>query len=96
MYSSDYLFFSVERSAHKVRMSKSNFQHLYKKYFGVTFMQDIINGRIEHAKMLLLNTNLSISDVSKHCGYSNYAHFSRQFKANTGMTPLEYRESLGA
>jgi len=62
-------------------MSKSNFQHLYKKYFGVTFMQDIINGRIEHAKMLLLNTNLSISDVSKHCGYSNYAHFSRLIPA---------------
>lgn len=91
IYSSNYQFFCVEGSAHEIRMSKSNFQHLYKKFFGVTFMQDLINSRIEHAKMLLLNTNLTSADISKQCGYNNFAHFTRQFKEHTGMTPLEYR-----
>lgn len=91
VYSEVYQFHSVEESAHEIRMSKSNFQHLYKKFFGVTFMQDLINSRIEHAKMLLLNTNLTSADISKQCGYNNFAHFTRQFKNNTNMTPLEYR-----
>lgn len=91
IYSANYQFFCVEGSAHEIRMSKSNFQHLYKKFFGVTFMQDLINSRIEHAKMLLLNTNLASADISKQCGYNNFAHFTRQFKKHTGLTPLEYR-----
>lgn len=91
IYSANYQFFCVEGSAHEIRMSKSNFQHLYKKFFGVTFMQDLINSRIEHAEMLLLNTNLTSADISKQCGYNNFAHFTRQFKEHTGMTPLEYR-----
>ncbi len=93
IYSSNYKFFSVAHTAHEIRMSKSNFQHLYKKFFGITFMQDLINSRIEHAKMLLLNTNLTSADISKQCGYNNFAHFTRQFKENSGMTPLEYRRS---
>lgn len=92
VYSGNYQFFSVESSAHEVRMSKSNFQHLYKKFFGVTFIDDLINSRIEQAKMFLLNTNLTSADISKHCGYNNFAHFSRQFKKYTNMTPLEYRK----
>ncbi len=91
IYSANYQFFSVESTAHEIRMSKSNFQHLYKKYFGVTFVEDLINSKIEHAKMLLLNTNLTSADISRQCGYNNFAHFSRQFKEHTGMTPLEYR-----
>lgn len=92
IYSADYTFFSVESSAHEVRMSKSNFQHLYKKYFGVTFKQDLINSRIDRAKMLLKNTNMTSADIAKQCGYNNFAHFTRQFKEVTCMTPIEFRK----
>lgn len=91
IYSGNYHFFCVESSAHEIRMSKSNFQHLYKKYFGVTFIQDLINSRIEHAKMLLLNTNLTSTSIAEQCGYKNYAHFARQFKEITAMTPITFR-----
>lgn len=73
-------------------MSKSNFQHLYKKYFGVAFMQDLINSRIEHAKMLLLNTNLTSTAIAEQCKYKNYAHFARQFKEIVLMTPIPFRK----
>ncbi len=94
IYSGNYQFFSVECTAHEVRMSKSNFQHLYKRYFGVTFIEDLINSRIEHAKMLLLNTNLTGTEIAKLCGYHNFAHFSRQFKSKTARTPLTYRRDF--
>ena len=82
---------TVDSTAHEIRMSKSNFQHLYKKYFNVTFIQDLINSRVEYAKMLLTSTNLSSVDVSKQCGYNHYAHFTRQFKEVTGKSPMEYK-----
>lgn len=91
IYSRPYEQRTVESTAHEIRMSKSNFQHLYKKYFNITFMQDLINSRIEYAKMLLLNTNFSINDIAQHCGYNNYIHFTKQFKIKTGFTPMNYR-----
>ncbi len=91
IYSHPYEKRTIDSTAHEVRMSKSNFQQLYKKYFNITFMQDLINSRIQYAQMLLLNTNLSSADVSKHCGYNYYAHFERQFKQKTGLTPFQFR-----
>lgn len=91
IYSNPFEKRNVDSTAHEVRMSKSNFQHLYKKYFGVTFMQDLINSRIEYSKMLLLNTNLNINDIALQSGYNNYVHFTKQFKSKTGVTPLEYK-----
>lgn len=91
IYSRPYEHRTVESTAHEVRMSKSNFQHLYKKYFNVSFIQDLINSRTEYAKMLLLNTNLNINDIALQCGYNNYIHFAKQFKLKTGKTPMEYK-----
>ena len=92
MYSGNYRFYSVESSAHEICMSKSNFQHLYKKYFGVSFMEDLIQSRIEHAKTLLIHTQLTSADIAKQCGYQTFAHFSRQFKKIVGMSPLTFRK----
>jgi len=94
IYSRPYEKRTVESTAHEVRMSKSNFQHLYKKYFNISFIQDLINSRIEYAQMLLLNTNLNINDIALQCGYNNYIHFTKQFKLKTGFTPLEYKISF--
>lgn len=92
IYTHPYEQMTIDSISHEVRMSKSNFQHLYKKYFNVTFIQDLINSRIEYAKMLLIHTNFNVSDIAFQCGYNNYIHFTKQFKIKTGMTPVEYRK----
>lgn len=91
IYSKPYEFVNVESAAHAVRMSRSSFQHQYKQQFGVSFMQDLIQSRISYAKMLLISTNLTISEIAVHCGYHSCAHFVRQFKATANATPTEYR-----
>ncbi|MGN0606995.1 MAG: helix-turn-helix domain-containing protein [Oscillospiraceae bacterium] len=91
IYSKPYEQRTVAETAHEVRMSESSFQHLYKKQFGVSFMQDLIESRIEYAKLLLTSTNLTVMDISKQCGYRSYAHFIRQFHKKTGMSPIEYK-----
>ncbi len=91
IYSKPYEHRTIEGSAHEVRMSTSSFQHLYKKLFGISFINDLINSRIEYAKWHLTQTGVSVKRVSEICGYNNQTHFFRQFKSVTGMTPQEYR-----
>ncbi len=94
IYSRPYEFRTVESTAHEVNMSKSLFQHEYKKTFNTTFVMDLIESRINYAKVLLENTDLTALEISKQCGYGTYTHFTRQFKEKCGITPLNYRMNL--
>ena len=75
-------------------MSRSGFQHLYKKMFGVSVTGDVISGRLERAKRLLSSTDLTVSEIASRCGYSNEFNFMRQFKDRVGRTPTQYRRQL--
>lgn len=86
---------NVEGLAAESGLSRSGFQHLYKKLFGVSVMTDVINGRIENAKRLLSSTNLTVREVGMKCGYRNEYNFMRQFKSRCGQTPTEYRNCIG-
>lgn len=79
--------------AERLHLSISHFQHLYKQFFGITCIQDIICARIKHAELYLCISEMSISSLAQFCGYENELHFMRQFKKFTGMTPSQYRES---
>ena len=86
---------NVDGLAHELTMSRSSFQHLYKKMFGVTPINDVITGRTEHAKYLLGSTDYTVTHIARMCGYSSDIHFMRQFKQRTGVTPSEYRVRSG-
>lgn len=64
---------------------------LFKKQFGISFKNYIIQKRIETSKQLLIHTDLSINAVSINVGYENYSYFTRLFKKIEGITPTEYR-----
>ena len=83
---------NVEEMAHRMHLSVSRFQHLYKELFQTTFQQDLIKNRIDYAKLHLRNGNLSITKIAATCGYNNPEHFFRQFKKQEGFTPMEYRK----
>lgn len=75
-------------------MSRSGFQHMYKRLFGVSVISDIIESRLNRAKRLLRSTDLGISDIALKCGYSNEYSFMRQFKERLGVTPTQYRSRI--
>jgi AraC family transcriptional regulator of arabinose operon len=91
IYTKPYEQRTLDSTAHEVRMSKSYFQRLYKKYFGVSLVEDITRSRMEFAMSLLSDTNLNINSISQLCGYNNYAHFERLFKRFVGVSPKQYR-----
>ena len=91
LYSSPHTHLTVEQIASRVNLSKSYFQHIYKDLFGCSVVSDMINSRLEYAKYLLGNSSLSVSAISKMCGYENDTHFMRQFKRFVGITPSQFR-----
>lgn len=84
--------YSISDAAHKLNISKSYFQLLYKKLFGVSYNQDLIKIRIEHAKYLVTTTATPLENIATICGYKNEVHFYRQFKKIIGVTPGNFRK----
>lgn len=94
MYNAPESITDIDALAREVGLSRSGFQHLYKKYFGVSAGSDIIRGRVERAKQLLSCTRLSVSEIAARCGYGTSSYFMRQFREMCGKTPSEYRKTL--
>ena len=82
---------TLETFAAKFGITKTYFSHLFRDSTGVSFKQYLTSLRIEYAKRMLAEKELSIIDVGFECGFLTPSQFSRSFKQNTGMTPSEYR-----
>ena len=75
-------------------VSAAQLERYCKKVFHLTPRQMIHKARLEHAHRLL-HSDMAITDVALHCGYTDHSAFSRQFKALTGLTPRQYRQATG-
>ncbi|MDC7290099.1 response regulator [Blautia schinkii] len=64
----------------------------FRKDTGMTFNEYLTERRIRHAKSLLVTTNLKTAEIAGRSGFSGSQYFSRIFKEQTGMTPIEYRQ----
>lgn len=85
---------TIKKMANELHVSEPYFQELYKNSFGIACGADVINSRIEAAKLLLADTFLPIYKVGEKCGYNSPVHFSRQFKQVTGYSPADYRKLI--
>lgn len=81
----------IDDIADSLYLSKSYLQKIYKSYFGKSIIEEMIGFRIEKAMELLSKTDMTVTEVSKECGYSSYNYFVRQFKMSIGVSPSEYR-----
>ena len=85
---------AVADMAKSVSLSASRFHVLYKAYFRTTPMRDLINARIDQAKLLLLeNREETLAVIAEKLGYRNPYDFCRQFTKFTGTTPGAYRRN---
>jgi AraC-like DNA-binding protein len=81
----------LSTAASIAHMSEASFSRYFKRASGVTFSDMVKRLRIAHACRLLTSTNDSVARIATASGYTNLANFNRQFRAEVGMTPREYR-----
>ena len=77
--------------AEYVHLNESYLSSIIKKSTGLSFTEILNQIRIDEAKKLLINTNLSVEKIADTTGFSSWSYFSRVFKKCCGITPAEYR-----
>lgn len=82
---------SVERISKQAGLSRNQCTKLFTRVYGMSPRQYITSRRLLQAKDKLIHTNQSIDSIARELGFSSLSHFSRQFKAWTGLSPLRYR-----
>lgn len=73
-------------------ISSKYFETLFKYSFAQTPKEYLISLRIDYAKELLQNEKYSVANAALEVGYSDIYHFSKIFKAKTGLSPGEFRK----
>ena len=71
--------------------SPAHFARLFKLAMGLTPHQYVIACRMEHAKQLLAETDVPLSEVALRVGCTDHSHFSALFRAHVDLTPTAYR-----
>ena len=72
-------------------LSEKYISRYFKEHFHITISQYVTYLRLEHAKHLLQDTNIPVTEVAMQSGYQNVSYFIRSFKKTYGMSPLKYR-----
>jgi AraC family transcriptional regulator len=80
---------TIKELARKVATNECYLKKGFKEMFGTTIFDFYQGQRMEHAKFLLYEKSLSVTDVSALLGYSSISHFSTAFKKHTGLKPCE-------
>ncbi len=80
---------TIRELSRKVAINECYLKKGFKELFGTTIFDFYQSQRMEHARYLLYEKNLSVTDVSVLLGYSSISHFSTAFKKHTGLKPCE-------
>ena len=82
---------TLESIAAHAGFSKYHFERIFSDYAGMTFYKYLLQMRINYAKRLLSNPELTVTDVSYQAGFASCTAFTRAFKKSTGYPPSQFR-----
>lgn len=82
---------TAEDLADLLHVSVRQMTRIMQEAYQMSFKQKLIETRMESAKDLLKNTELSVKDIAQQVGYISVSNFNLNFKQKNGCTPGEYR-----
>lgn len=82
----------IEEVARYVGVNRSYLTHIFKKKMGVSPQEYLLHAKVSRARLLLLETDLPVGEVSRAVGYENPLTFSKIFKNIYGISPKLYRQ----
>lgn len=85
---------TLDTLSHEFRYSKTYLSQVFKTYSGKSILNYYNELKIEEAKLLILNEDLSFTEISDKLGFTSMHYFSHAFKRHTSMSPSEYLNSI--
>jgi len=83
---------TLSEIADRFYINKFYLSHIFKEITGYNLKEYIVLERISKAKDMLLNSSLSVADISESLGFNNTSHFIRTFKSMEKLPPNQYRK----
>ena len=83
---------SLKEFSEQFHLSEKYISRYFKEHFHITLSQYITHLRLEHAKQLLQDTDIPVTEIAMQSGYQNVSYFIRSFKKTYGVSPLKYRK----
>lgn len=80
---------TIKELSRKAAINECYLKKGFKEMYGTTIFDFFQSQRMEHAKYLLYEKGMTVTDVSNMLGYSSISHFSTAFKKHTGLKPCE-------
>lgn len=77
-----------------LNLNEQYFCRFFKKAIGQSPIAYLNEYRIRKAIELLTDTSMPITDICLECGFNNFGNFLREFRKQTGSTPLQYKKSI--
>ena len=75
-------------------IARTTLQKRFRAVVGRTVLDEIQRVRIEHAKALLISSDLKMETISERCGFANSQRFSVLFRQHTGLPPARFRRTM--
>ena len=82
---------SLVETARNVNVSSAYLSRLFSKETGFSFIDNLNRIRLIHARELLTDGRVRVSEAAYKVGFDNPKYFSQVFRKHTGCTPVEYR-----
>ena len=84
---------SLREFGEQFHLSEKYISRNFKEHFHITLSQYVTYLRLEHAKQLLQDTDIPVTDVAMQSGYQNVSYFIRSFQKAYAVSPLKYRKN---
>ncbi|MEJ2177191.1 MAG: GlxA family transcriptional regulator [Gammaproteobacteria bacterium] len=82
---------SLPEVARRLQVSQRQLERLFQQYTGVTPMRYYVNFRLDRARGLVTQTEMSIVEIASACGFSSAEHLSRAYKNRFALAPSKDR-----
>lgn len=86
---------SIQDTAHHFHISPSTLTHLFQREMGISFYRCVTQRRLAESKKLI-SDGLTMEEISIATGFQEYSAFYRAFKAEYGISPMQYRKLIAS
>ena len=85
----------MEHIAAALSLSRKQLRTRVMTITGLTPVAYVLQVRLNYARRMIANEDESLTTIASKCGFQNLSHFSKAFKQQFGVSPMQFRKNLG-